>query len=267
LPFSFNQKNLYQTEYRKEKNEEVYNTLIEKAMLEFIRRYNLEIKDPRYLYWILFEMNIKENKNKMVECGVQVIGNLFFVFILYQLATFLTKFTTEGNIKTPLFPLIGWLKDEKEYYTCQANYILPQELNVHLLVHDILDEKDMDHNIYQKIYKAYRRISYEMLEQYNPVFEKVTDQDNNSLQVHLKDNKIYQKICKICKEYGSLNIFDKKNYESIKEYIENTQNIPYEEKVEMYEYLKHIRNTLKVNLFENKKYENDWKKKRISKTN
>jgi len=96
-----------------------------------------------------------------------------------------------------------------------------------------------------------------MLEKYNPVFEKISDEPYNLFKEHLKDNKIYQKIRRILKPYGNVNVFDKTNYGEIQQLIERKTDLPYAEKLEMYDYLRHIRNTLKVKLFENEKYEND----------
>jgi len=254
LPFNFNSKNNYQTEYKESIDHKPYDYLIENAMNEFIKRYPLQIKDPVYLYNMLSQSNIKENKNKNIEFATQSIGNIVFIYILYQLGYFLNTF---GYIYTgndiSLFPLIGWEYNNNDsthpdpYYTCQANYILPQELNVHLLTHEILDGKDMDNDIYQKIYKAYRRISYELLEKYNPIFKHIQYDTENiekeEIIKYIKDNKIFQRINKILKLNNTSLKFD--NYDNIKEIIEE-QNIKYEEKLEMMEYLKHIHNTLFV---------------------
>ena len=227
-------------------NYTAYNLLLETACYQIIDRYKLKLPSGNMLYSYLSEFDIGENQNKVSDFITNFIGPLVSVGILYLLGNFLNK-VQDNNVN--LFPLIGIFKDSIEYFTCQANYILPKELNVNLLIFDILEEYNFNEVNYKKFEKALLRISHELLEKYNPKFKKL-DVDQNTIISELKNNKIYKQIMKLLKENKNI------PFEDIHSVIEK-QDIPIKNKKEMYELLKHINNTLEVINNTNNNYEND----------
>ena len=107
---------------------------------------------------------------------VNLFTPILSVYILWLLGDFLSYFKYEipnTDTKFDLFPLIGDNVESIKYLTCQANYVLPRELNLGLLASDLLDDYKLNDKIYNKIYKALMRISHELLKKYNPKFYKL----------------------------------------------------------------------------------------------
>ena len=252
LPLDSNKYNGYNATMSDKTNYTEYNDLIEVACYQIIKTYNLKLPSGRMLYSYLSEFEIKENKNKYQLFITNLISPIITIFILHYLGSFL-KEIKQNNIN--LFPIIGLTKESNEYLTCQANYILPKELNVDLLIHEILDKYNFDNNIYKKVQKALIRISDELLKKYNPKFIKIENEDKNLIFKNLKNNKIFIQISNILKKNNmdlDLNYFDE-----IKKIINEQENIDFKEKEKMNDLLIQINNTLKVNLNYDEKYDED----------
>lgn len=217
-----------------------YNELLETACYQIMKRYNMKLPSGNMLYSYLTVFDIKE-PSKGTEVGnflVNFFGPLISVGILYLLGGFLSDLKIEKkiiikgddgkeiekfeNTGINLFPIVGISNNSKKYYTCQANYILPKELNIGLLIHEHIDEYKFDDNLYMKVEKALMRISKELLLKYNPKFYKSTifkklDPISETFKL-LKENDIdYQELVNTIDN----NTIKKSDLEKIKEFIES----------------------------------------------
>ena len=270
-----------------------YNALLETTCFQVMDRFNMKLPSGNMLYSYLtvFEIGENPNKTKIADFLTNMFAPFISIFLLWYLGYFLAQLKDETiedtEKKINLFPLIGIHDDSKKYYTCQANYILPKELNLGLLIHDHLNKYNFDDTLYSKVEKALTRISKELLQKYNPKFfnlEPINDNQNNKIfkeEIYdtLKDNKIFKEIINLLKR-NNLNLFeeiskpknseeDNKNenisvlnntnndYISRIKGIINEQIIPYKRKTEMLDLVDHITNTLKIINEINEGYEND----------
>lgn len=215
-----------------------YNILLESACLEIIKRYNLTLPSGNMLYSYFTQFDISENKNIIIDFLTNLFGPMISIVLLWLLG---------NNLQ-----VIG--NNTDKYFTCQANYILPKELNVNLLIHDLLDKYNFNNDIYGKIEKALLRVSKELLLKYNPKFSKIDSKNKLVILDNLRNNKIFLQINKILKKNNyNFNV----NYlDEIKQIIDNEQ-IPYKNKIEIYDLLIHINNILLVENEINEGYEND----------
>lgn len=222
-----------------------YNILLESACLEIIERFNLKLPSGNMLYSYLTRFDIGKNNNELSNFLTNLFGPILAITILWLLGYFVSLFN--------IFPLIGLCNNDK-YFNCQANYILPKELNVNLLIHQLVDKYNFSNDIYSKVEKALLRISKELLLKYNPKFIKIENEDGELILENLKNNKIFIQINKILKKnnFGfNLNYLD-----DIKQIITN-ENIPYKNKIEIFNLLSHINNILLIKNEVNEGYEND----------
>ena len=244
-----------------------YNLLIETTCKQIIVRYKMPISNPTILYSYLTEFDINDNNLVLSDFYINLFGPVISVSFLLLLGYFLSllKNNTIQNVKNnsiQLFPIIGINDYSTKYFTCQANYILPKEMNCNLLIHDFLDKYDFDDNVYNRLQKSLLRISNELLIKYNPKFTRFRETNIvfDNLKIH--KNKILEEIEKVLrKTNSSLNdIKDKDgkyNIEKIYDIIYNEDFIPYKSKSDMYDLLYHINDTLKIYYDYNSTYEND----------
>jgi hypothetical protein len=221
-----------------------YNLLLESACLEIIERFNLKLPSGNMLYSYLTIFDIGENNNELSNFLTNLFGPILAIIILWLLGYFISLFN--------IFPLIGL--NNNKYFNCQANYILPKELNVNLLIHQLIDKYNFNNDIYSKVEKTLLRISKELLLKYNPKFIKIENENGELILENLKNNKIFIQINKILKKnnFGfNLNYLD-----DIKQIITN-ENIPYKNKIEIFDLLSHINNILLIKNEVNEGYEND----------
>ena len=227
-----------------------YNETIEIACIEMNDRFKLILPSGNMLYSYLTVFDIGDNTNKYSDFFTNLFGPFISIFILWFLSFFLGQIK-ENNIN--LFPIIGIDEDSIKYLTCQANYILPKELNVNLIIYELLNQYDFNDKIYPKVEKVLLRISRELLHKYNPKFYKL-DESKEDILKNLKNNKIYIMLTKLLKKNNfefDMNYIDEMNT------IIDKEEIPYKNKLEMFDLLKHIDNTLKIVNEENKDYQND----------
>ena len=258
LPTSNNPYSQYSATMNNNTQYTQYNVLIETTCFQIIDRFNLKLPSGNMLYSYLTVFQIGDNTNKITNFLTNLLSPLISVFILYLLGTFLSKVEYNNILNNSsvlkLFPIIGFNEEGKNLFNCQANYILPKELNVDLLIHGILDKYDFDDKIYKKIQKAFIRISNELLEKYNPKFMILDNLDKHIILQNLKDNKIFQSINKILKKNAFE--FNLDYITEMKNLIDN-EKIDYKEKEKMFDLLKQIDNTLLVINDVNQKYNNN----------
>ena len=230
-----------------------YNVLLETACYQIMNRYNLKLPSGVMLYSYLTEFTIGENNNLISDFLTNMFGPLISVFILWLFGFFLSMLETPDTA-IQLFPIIGINENSEKYFTCQANYILPKELNVNLLIHDLIDKYNFKNEVYSKVEKALLRISKELLLKYNPKFIKIENEDKNIILNNLKENKVFNYITKILKKNNFE--FNIDYLDEIKEII-NKEEIPYKDKQDMYNLLLHINNVLIITNDTNELYQND----------
>jgi hypothetical protein len=134
LPIESNKYNKYSASFKDNNNYTQYNSNIETVCIEVNKRYKLNLPSGNMLYSYLTVFEIKENKtNEIVDFITTIIGPFISIFILYILGNLLKEFKDEklkdknkGDLN--LLPIIGINELSKKYLTCQANYILPDEL-------------------------------------------------------------------------------------------------------------------------------------------
>lgn len=215
-----------------------YNELLETACYQIMKRYNMKLPSGNMLYSYLTVFDIKE-PSKGTEVGnflVNFFGPLISIGILYFLGGFLSELKIENkiiikrddgkeiekfeNTGINLFPIVGINNSSKKYYTCQANYILPKELNIGLLIHEHIDKYKFDDKLYMKVEKALMRISKELLLKYNPKFYKSSifkklDPVSETYKL-LEENEIeYQELMTTINN----KTINKSDYDKIKEFI------------------------------------------------
>ena len=201
-----------------------YNALLETACFQVMNRFNMKLPSGNMLYSYLtvFEIGENPNKTKIADFLTNMFAPFISIFLLWFFGYFLAQLKDETiqdtEEKINLFPLIGIHDDSKKYYTCQANYILPKELNLGLLIHDHIDKYNFDDTLYNKVEKALTRISKELLQKYNPKFfklEPINDNQNlknnkifkEEIYDNLKDNKIFKEIINLLKR-NNLNLLE-----------------------------------------------------------
>lgn len=259
-PLSTNQYNKYNASIISDTNHKYteYNDLLESACDEVIDRFKLNLPSRVMLYSYLSEFTIGNNDNSLSDFLVNLFSPILSIIILIFLGNFLSILTDKTilNVKDPigLFPIIGIHEKSFKYYTCQANYVLPKELNVNLLIHNLVDKYNFNEHVYKQIEKALLRISHELLTKYNPKF-MIPDDTNNSLIIqNLKDNKIFTEIKKLLKQNNSeFNISEMNNIEN----IIKTAEIQYKTKEEMLSLLEHVKNVLIIENAVDEPYENN----------
>ena len=263
FPIEQNPYNKFRATENNNKNFTPYNLLLETTCYEIIQRYNLKIPTGVMLYSYLTKFEINANdSNKYSDFFTNFLGPFFSVGILWILGYFLSmihdKASGFGDL-IDILPIIGINENSFKYYTCQANYILPKQFNVDLVIHEILDKYNFDMEIYRRIEKGLIRISNEMLEKYNPKFtsENISKSD---IFKNLNENKIFIQIKEIIdkydKDFDTLK-FDTNFDTQIRDFLKMNVRVPYKEKKIIYSLLYQINNVLKIDDNFNESYQND----------
>ena len=258
LPFKSNIYNKLNVTYKDDKNYIEYNELNEKVCKEIIDRFNLQLPSGRMLYSYLTVFKIGDNKNKISDFCTNLFYPFLSLFYVVLLSSFLNNLKIDyGNQKIQPVPIIGLTESSKNYSTCQANYVLPIEYNYHLFMKEYYNEDKLDDAAYNQFTKTLKRISNELVHNYQPVFTKFDDIDEEEIQDHISiqsniknnDNHILIQIKKLLKRYKlEIPQNDKKNNCIEKLYlIINDTTLPFKEKEDAFTLLQKIKETLKVN--------------------
>lgn len=270
LPIENNKYNKYSASYKDNNNYTQYNSNIETVCIEVNKRYKLNLPSGNMLYSYLTVFEIKENKtNEIIDFITTIVGPFISIFILYILGNLLKEFKDEklkdkNGENLSLLPVIGINELSNKYLTCQANYILPDELNIDFLIDEFLTDykNQYDSATMNKITKALRRISGELLERYRPIFYNANnDTDKNNIFKNIGNNKIFVTLTKYLKDLKNKNFDISSNgisIDNIREKINTDDDLTYDKKKELIELLNHINNTLFINKYDyNKKNDID----------
>jgi hypothetical protein len=238
-----------------------YNVLIETTCFQVMSRFKLTLPSGNMLYSYLTVFDIGDNSSKIQDFLTNLLSPLISIIIIFILGTFLYKLKNESisNIPIHLFPVLGMDNNSSKLVCCQANYILPQELNVDLLIENLLIQYNFNDTVYVKVQKALLRVSHELLKKFNPKFMLLDNVDTATILNNLKNNKIFIRINK----YLNLNLnnvvlnFD--YLDEIRKLIEENKNIPLQQKENIFNLLDKIDNTLLIINKENVDYSNDVK--------
>jgi hypothetical protein len=298
-PAKTNKFNKYRASYVPKKKEvPSYNRNLEIVCLEVISRFNLALPSGNMLYSYLTIFKIDDKTNAISDFVINLIAPFFSLFVLFKVKDFIgmlknsSAYIDKNGTTNPIniFPVVGVSEESKKYLTCQANYILPTELNVELLILDANDFfeqfRKSKTDIIGKIQKSLRRISNELLIKFNPLFSE-NQKKLGEIMENLKDNKSFKKILNDIKktyntelekykkikdedkieEYedkiiklGDLeNLKDNPNYlKEMQDYItKNDTKIPFNDKNKLLEILNSINNVLEIKNKFNKNYEQD----------
>jgi len=271
FPIEGNPFNKYRATINSNTNFTPYNLLTESACLELIKRYNLKLPSGNMLYSYLTEFVIENNDDKYSDFLTSLLGPLFSIGILWLLSFFLNDirenvpgYINKVDDKVNLFPIIGLTKESFGYFTCNANYILPKQLNCDLIIHDLLDKHkseifegiknktDIKYNFndenYKRIQKALLRISNELLQKYSPKFHKAEKCGAEQIFTNLNENKSFIKISTIIEKYGALNNKKQKEKEENLTEEELAEKIKQKLKLTKDNYVDQIKNFLQTNL-------------------
>jgi hypothetical protein len=266
LPIEKNKYNKYSASFKDNNNYTQYNSNIETVCIEVNKRYKLNLPSGNMLYSYLTVFEIKENTtNEIVDFITTAIGPFISVFILHILGNLLKEFKDKklkdkDQENLSLLPVIGINELSKKYLTCQANYILPDELNIDFLIDEFLTDykNQYDNTTMNKIIKALRRISGELLERYRPIFYNANnDNDKKNILENIGHNKIFVTLTKYLKDLKNKNFDLSSNgisIDNIREKINTDEDLTKDKKNELIELLNHINNTLIINKYDyNKK--------------
>ena len=236
-----------------------YEVNQETACYQLMGRYKLSVPTGVMFYRYLTEFDIGENPTKISDFITNCLSPFAVIGILWLLQSFLTSLGA-------VFPLIGG----DEYTLCQANYILPAQLNVQLLLHQILDKYKLTDEVYARLEKCLGRISDELLAKYNPLFIK-----EDKIEDNLTKNRILQKIAeKVPAFFATLDADEElaqlqeattltpsayhgELQKIVYRIIYNNDEIPYAIKKEMFQLIRHIGNRLRIKNQCIREYEND----------
>jgi hypothetical protein len=292
-PAKTNKFNKYRASYVPKKKEvPSYNRNLEIVCLEVISRFNLALPSGNMLYSYLTIFKIDDKTNAISDFVINLIAPFFSLFVLFKVKDFIGMLKNgsayEGK-DINIFPVVGVSEESKKYLTCQANYILPTELNVELLILDANDFfeqfRKSKTDIIGKIQKALRRISNELLIKFNPLFSE-NEKTIGDIMTKLKDNKSFKKIINDIKTIYKSELEKIKDKTKIEEYtkkinelekletlkdnpspnylqelqnyiINNDTKIPFGDKNKLLEILDSINNVLEIKNKFNKNYEQD----------
>jgi hypothetical protein len=139
LPSKNNPYNQYNASINDNKNYKQYNILIETTCFQVINRFNLKLPSGNMLYSYLTIFDIGENTSKIPNFLTNLFSPLLSILILFLLGSFLSNVKNDSISDNPidLFPIIGMNRNSSNLFCCQANYILPREFNVDLMIKSV----------------------------------------------------------------------------------------------------------------------------------
>ncbi len=209
-PSSSNKLINYRGRYVSNVNVTPYNDNIEKACNEINIRYNMGMPNGRVVYDYLSFIKIgkSEKSGQIWDFATYFVQPFMIIGLLYVMGTFFnnyeTKIDVEGVIKSiRTIPIVGLNDNSLKYVECQANYVLPDEINYERKIGEILTERCYDQKLQSKLKGVLEKIGIIYLERYQPLFSYVEDDKTKvTMTVSINEAK---------KDYEE-DIWDKKNY-------------------------------------------------------
>ncbi len=169
----------YKATYKKNDDASKLYSNIETACSELNKRFNLEFPNNQILYNYLTFVDLQEKESKNVGDFISYLFQPYLVIFLLLLSGnfFNSYINKEFNIQT--VPVIGFNNDTLPFLMCQANYILPDELNYKKIIIEILEKYYFDKDLERKIAKFLNKIGDAFIEKFKPYFYYV---NKNSLK-------------------------------------------------------------------------------------
>jgi hypothetical protein len=256
IPTETNTYNQLKVQFEDKKNYIEYNDVIEKACVEINNRFQLQLPSGKMLYNYLTVFTVTENKTKVIDFLSNIFSPIITLIYVNYLSDFFSSLKNKSykNIDLQVLPIVGSTDKSKGYIDCQANYVLPIEYSYSQFMNQFYTENELDSDIYQKFKKAMKRIHSELINIYQPVFQRVPVNTQN-IEKHISfqknitsdNNHILIQIKKLLIKFNiNFNQEDSSNYLDKLLILINNPKIPYESKSEALTLLEKINQTLLV---------------------
>ena len=256
IPTETNTYNQLKVQFEDKKNYIEYNDVIEKACVEINNRFQLQLPSGKMLYNYLTVFTVTENKTKVIDFLSNIFSPIITLIYVNYLSDFFSSLKNKSykNIDLQVLPIVGSTDKSKGYIDCQANYVLPIEYSYSQFMNQFYTENELDSVIYQKFKKATKRIHSELINIYQPVFQRVPVNTQN-IEKHISfqknitsdNNHILIQIKKLLIKFNiNFNQEDSSNYLDKLLILINNPKIPYESKSEALTLLEKINQTLLV---------------------
>jgi hypothetical protein len=188
----------YRASYQYNANAVPINSNIDNASQELNKRLSLGMPTGAMLYNYLAYFKIQENPQYIWDFISSFIQPFMIGLVLYLTGQFVNGYETiddfgiEG-VKT-LFntmPLVGMNSDSLDFIGCQANYILPNEMNPDKKIQEILTERCYDPELNRKLTGVLQQIASDYLKIYRPLFyyENVNEPTSVIMKIFMNENE------------------------------------------------------------------------------
>ena len=259
-PSKSNNYNKLNVTFENKKDFMEYDYILADVCNEIIKRFGLKLPSGKMLYSYLTVFKIGDNKHKVSDFLVNLFSPFLTIGYNYFLGSFLNSLVNNEYNGTDLnvIPIIGISPFSSKYLTCQANYVLPIEFNFNSFLHEFYQEKELDDEQYRIFVKAIKRINFELLDKYQPKFEKIESLSKEELKKHLKKgskdrNHILIQLEEFFKDKEIIgkndnlsNHFDNNDYiVKLKDYIKDS-NIKEKDKYDAIQLYHKINQTLEI---------------------
>ena len=257
-PFVENDMSKYQSVVENNDKSIGLNEYTYAATNEFKKRFDVQSTSIQTLYASLCNVKYVERSNKYLDFFLTIGGYIVSLTVLYYAGRMFSEIEVPvgDDKKVNLIPLLGWKKESLPYLFCQANYVLPKELSYHQLAHELLDNQDMNEEVYKKVYKTLQRVSDELVTKFHPTFTNMENVSYGLIVETMGNNEVLKKIQEVLKR--DITTLDTDYIKEIHKDIDES-DVPYKDKKEMYDLLSHLNNVLEVNSIDKEKatYQND----------
>ncbi len=182
----------YRATYVYNANAVPLNTNIDNASKELNTRLQLGMPSGAMLYNYCAYFKIKENPQYIWDFISNLIQPMMVIGVLLITGGFVNSYTTvetfgtENEFAFQTMPLVGMSEDSLDYLECQANYILPDEMNPERKIQEVLMERCYDPELNRKLTGVLQQISSDYLKIYRPLF--YYEDPNESTNVYMTIN-------------------------------------------------------------------------------
>jgi hypothetical protein len=170
-PIQSNPYKEYRATYQFNANAVPINTNIDDAAKELNERLNLGMPSGQMLYSYLAYFKIDENPQYIWDFISNLIQPIMIFGVLLLTGQFVNGYETlQNEIPFKTMPLVGMSAESLDFLECQANYILPDEMNPDKKIQEILLERCYDPELNRKMTGVLQQISSDYLKMYRPLF-------------------------------------------------------------------------------------------------